>query len=243
MTRARNQKNEPTELKKLYSKPRRQLQKISKEGITEDHITRVMSERKKDIAQYKACIALMMSREEILQTTKWPPVKLYHIERQANNEDRVKYTKVDARETFSEYQLMQMLVAKELAYMSDKLMEKHDIKTAITAKRAQSEIYKNIIAVGQELGVITRESKKIDITTQVDFKSMSVVELKEHLKVEYDSVQNLLGCAPSLDNVTDKVLKNVLQKDEAIETTAEPIKKSKRIPVTKKFKKLKAVNA
>lgn len=174
-----------------------------------------VGERRRQMAQYRACVALMWSREKILEETGWSTNLLLAVEKHVEEDDRRLHSDVDPRTLFAEYKLQQLQAARELENLAETFRALRQYTALVAAVKTRSDILDRIVKTGQELGVVKRAAREVTLTGRVDFASMSVEELRIHLVRERGEVERLLEPAPAVRGVAGAVLARVLARGGA----------------------------
>jgi hypothetical protein len=187
----------------------RNLAKFGIQDLTESQEIR---RDRRDITQYRACISLMWSRDQILQETGWSLQRLMSVERTSRDEYRRMWDSADSTLLFAEYREQQMLCCKELQDMAEIFRGSKQFAALTTAIKARSSILEQIIKVGQELGVIKRAARELQIHGHVDIRSMSISELQVHLSKEVTGLQAYLADPQKrLQGTVGAVLRRITQ--------------------------------
>jgi len=188
------------------------------------------NERKLAIAQYRACRALLWTREQILEETGWSRQWLASVERLAREEDSVLLEKgADPVEIFTEYREAQLLAARELEDLAQIFRSSKQFSALVGAVKARSEILDKIIKTGQELGLIRRAAKEIRVRGKVNYETKTIKELRLLLRGEFEEMQRLIR-APGevVSGPAAAVLRRVLPPANA-ESAVNPSRKKPRV--------------
>lgn len=208
---------------------------IVREGLPELPANATIDARKRDAAQYRAGVALLWDRERILQETGWSLQRLIGVERFVRDEDKRTVDRLDPRTIFAEYRIQQLQAATELADFAEVFRRTGNTTSLVAAIKARSDVLDRIVRMGQELGVIKRAAREVRVDGHIDFKSMSVKELRIHLEREVSEVRELLTPSEKIGGVATAVLSKVLGKPRKLEAP------KKEIPaVGKRVKRLKS---
>ena len=221
---------------------RARTKEIAKEGLPELPVP--INKYRRSAAQYRAGVALLWDRERFLDETGWSVRWYEEVQRYVENEDREAETKRDPRLIFSEYKQRQLLCARELEDLAAVFRKSKQFSSLVNAVKARSEIFDRIVKMGQDLGVIEKAGKKVEIdaTLSVDVASLSKEELHVHLSKEVAEVATLLNLPPvGQKSGAGAVLRKLAAADrkerEVIDVEAEPkdpdVAKVRR-PVSKK---------
>jgi hypothetical protein len=201
-------------IEKERSGARARTKRIVREGLPALPANAEINERKKEIAQYRAGVSLLWDRERILQETGWSLQRFLAVERAVREEDRRLAEEIDPRVVFSEYRLQQLQAAQELEDLAEVFRHSRQFSALVSAVKTRSDILDRVVKTGQELGVIKRAAREVNVNAQVDFRSMSVRELRVHLRREMAEVRDLLGAEPEPSGLAQTVLSRVLSGGE-----------------------------
>jgi len=209
--------------------------RIAREGLPPLPENAEIRERKKEIAQYRAGVSLLWDRERILQETGWSLQKFMAVERSVADEDRRLTEEVDPRLVFSEYKLRQLQAAQELEDLAQVFRHSRQFSALVSAVKTRAEILDKIIKFGQDLGVIKRAAREVNVNAQVDFRSMSVTELRVHLRQEVAELETLLGAPARANPTANAVLSRVLKGGREEPPALPPATEKKKAPRVKKL--------
>lgn len=177
---------------------RARAKRIVREGLPALPANAELRERKKEAAQYRAGISLLWDREQILQETGWSLQKFLAVERYVREEDRRLAEEIDPKIVFAQYRLRQFQAAQELEDLAEVFRHSRQFSALVSAIKTRSDILDRVVKMGQELGVVRRAAREVNVNAQVDFRSMSVRELRVHLSQEVAEVRDLLDAEPTL---------------------------------------------
>jgi len=172
---------------------RARTKRIARKGLPELQDNARIEKRKRDAAQYRAGVALLWDRERILQETGWSLQRLMTVERYVNDEDKHLASDLDPRILWSKYRLRQLQAASELEDLIEIFKTSRQYNALVSAVKARSEVLDKIIKTGQELGVISRAAREVNLRSQIDVRSMSVSELRVHLRQEVEELSRLVS--------------------------------------------------
>jgi hypothetical protein len=170
---------------------------------------RDLSERRKELAQYRAAISLLWDRERILLETGWSLQKLMAVENMARDEAKRVVDEIDPRVIYEQYRTQQLQACAELENLAEAFKKSSQHNALVAAVKARSEILDRIVKMGQELGLIKRAAHEVEIHAKVDLRQLSIAELRVQLAKEVRDLKSLLE-PPRLDGVADTVAQRVL---------------------------------
>lgn len=181
---------------------RARAKRIARHGLPEFAENARINKYRQAAAQYRACVALVLSREEILQETGWSLQWLMTIENYVEKEDKELYERKDPRLVFAEYRQRQLQCARELEDLTEIYRRSKQYSAMVNAVKARSDIIDRIFKTGQDLGIIEKKAKKIEIDGKVglDVTSLSVEELRVHVSTEVRELADLLNLPPAPDS-------------------------------------------
>lgn len=218
---------------------RKETESIAKNGLGKFKKGSEISQMKKDIAQYNAGTALLWDREKFLQESGWSVQKLSAVENSIVKENRRKYSKIDPKIVFNEYKIQQMQAAAELMDIALEFKNSRQYPSLVSAIKTRSDILDKIIKVGQDLGVINRSAKEVNINQNMNIQSMSISELKVTMKKELSDMKEMIYNDGG-NNLIDKVLNNITSETNSLPEHTEDVIDVKEIhKPKKKMKKLK----
>lgn len=136
----------------------------------------------------------MWDRDRILIETGWSLQRLAAVERFVRQEERRIHKSRDTYVVWTEYRLQQLQCAKELEDMAEIFRSTKQHNAVVTALKARSDIVERIVKMGQELGVIDRAAKKVEVESHstIDVQSMSVSEIRVHIKEQMSELKKLI---------------------------------------------------
>lgn len=174
---------------------RARVTRIAQHGLPVDLPREQLSKMKKDAAQYRACIALLWDEARVLTETGWSRQYLIAVQGHVDAEDREANSKRDPRLVFAEYTQRQIQCVRELEDLSEIFRAERQFSALVGAVKARSEIIERMLRTGQELGVISKAAKKVEVggEVHVDVTTLSVHELKVHVAKEMEEMNKLLG--------------------------------------------------
>ena len=197
-------------IEKEHAGARARAKRIARDGLPDLPANAKLDERKRDAAQYRAGISLLWDRERILQETGWSLQRFLAVERFVRDEDKRLMDNVDPRAVFSEYRTQQLQAAAELEDLAEIFRHSRQFNALVSAVKARSDILDKVIKTGQELGIVKRAAREVNVTGQIDFKSMSIRELRVHLRQEMTEVRELLAPPEEVGGLAATVLARVL---------------------------------
>lgn len=170
--------------------------RVAREGFTNLAESQAISERRRSIAQYRACRALLWTREQILEETGWTLQNLMAVEKLTEEADlKIWERGIDPISIFCEYRDAQFLAARELEELALAFKDSKQFSALVGAVKARSEILDKVIKTGQELGLIKRAAREIRLHGEVDIRKKSVKELRVILAKEVRGLRRMLGSA------------------------------------------------
>ncbi len=211
--------------------------RIARKGLPKLSANAKLLRRKREAAQYRAGISLMWDREQILAETGWSLQQFLAVEKYVRDEDRRLSDEVDPKVIFSHYKLMQFQAAKEVQDLAEVFRHSRQFSALVTAIKVRADILEKVIKMGQELGVIKRAAREVNVNAKVDFRSMNVSELKIHLSNEMKEVDQLFVEEPKIFGPATAVLQKILagKKKVFIDSDSEPVPSKKRTPRIKRL--------
>ena len=205
---------------------------VARRGFRRFAPNQSLNERKTAVAQYRACRALLWTREQILEETGWSRQWLLAVERFAREEDSVLLERgADPVEVFTEYREAQLLAARELEDLAQIFRSSKQFSALVGAVKARSEILDKIIKTGQELGLIKRAAKEIRVRGKVNYEEKSIKELRLLLRGEFEEMQRLIRApGETVSGPAAAVLRRVLPAAaKPAEGTSDPPRKKPRV--------------
>lgn len=217
---------------------RAKSEKLARFGLPRGNPNQEINQKKKDAVQYRACRALLWERETILHETGWSLQWLMSIENYVAEEDRRVWSETDSRVVFATYREQQLQIAKELEDLGKIFRKSKQFSALVSSARTRAEILDRLVKTGQELGVIHKTAKQVEVHGSVDITQLDVKELRVHISRELETVSALLGSnASTAGGSAAAVMKRLEASFEApIEATAEVVE-SKPAPVRKARRK------
>jgi len=177
---------------------RREMIALVRNGVSNFDLNsnQKISKQKIAIMQFRAARALGYGKAKILKETGWSLQWYLQVEALVHKQDR-RYAErqVDPAILFAEYKEKQMLAVRELEDLTVAFRESKQYSALVTAIRTRSEILDKILKTGQDLGVIARTAKEFKISGQIDYRSMSLNEIRVALDKEMGQFMSLLGGA------------------------------------------------
>lgn len=209
MAEARKLNDEGDEEVQLTSSRDRHL-RVARSGYP-NAVRLSIKEKSLLISQYRACVALLWTREQILEETGWSLQQLMGIEKAADEEDERTWARgADPVSIFSEYRERQLMAARELEDLALAFRAGGQFSALVTAIKARSDILDKVIKCGQDLGLIKRSPREIRFRGKVDIKAMNVQELRVLLGREIRQLHKLID--PHRSNVVEGTAGVVLQR-------------------------------
>ncbi len=151
-----------------------------------------MNQKRKDAIQYRACRALLWERERILLETGWTLQWFMSIEKYVQDEDRRLWSETDSRSVFAAYREQQIQVASELEDLSEIFRGSKQFSALVSALRTRADVLDRILRAGQELGVIHKTPKQVEVSGTVDVTQLSATELRVHITRQVEEIERLL---------------------------------------------------
>jgi hypothetical protein len=180
------------------------------EGVDASENAQAVGRKRRDIVQYRACVALGWGREQIMEETGWSHQHLMAAEQFVKDEDRKIWGQADPVGIFSEYREQQLLCAKELEDLAIVFRNGRQFSALVGAVKARSEILDKVVKAGQELGLIKRAAREISLHGSVDVRSLSISELRVHLQKEVSGLRKILDPPNQLEGTAGVVLNRIL---------------------------------
>jgi hypothetical protein len=232
-------------IEKSRAGSRARSKSIARRGLPRGRKNQELSAKNRDAAQYRACRALLWNRERILHETGWSLQWLMSIEKFVADEDRRIWSETDSRTIFASYRDQQLQIASELEDLAEIFRGSKQYSALVSSLRTRADVLDRIVKTGQELGVITRTAKQVEMTGQIDITQLDVRELRVHIEHQLSEVHSLLGS--SKDALGEGAASSVMRRleasfageeREAIEVEAEPAP-ARRKPGVKKIRRKK----
>lgn len=229
-------------IEKAKAGARARQKSIARRGLPIGRKNQELSAKNRDAAQYRACRALLWNRERILHETGWSLQWLMSIEKYVADEDRRVWSETDARNLFAAYRDQQLQIAAELEDLSEIFRSSRQYNALVASLRTRADVLDRIVKTGQELGVVTRSAKQVEVSGQVDITQLDVKELRIHIEHQLSEVRALLGSTDaqlgsgSASAVMKRLESQFTGKPAVIEVEAEPVP-SRRKPGVKRIKR------
>jgi hypothetical protein len=217
---------------------------IARRGLPRGRKNQELSAKNRDAAQFRACRALLWDRERILHETGWSLQWLMSIEKFVADEDRRIWSETDARTLFATYRDQQFQIAAELEDLAEIFRGSKQYSALVSSLRTRADVLDRVVKTGQELGIIQRTAKQVEVSGQVDITQLDVRELRVHIEHQLSEVHSLLGSPASelgagAAGAVKRLERNFAGEErEAIEVEAEPAP-SRRKPGVKKIRRKK----
>jgi hypothetical protein len=188
---------------------RARTKRIARIGIRGLRKNQELNQKRKDAAQYRACRALLWERERILQETGWSLQWFTSIEKFVSDEDRRMWAETDARQVFASYRDQQLQIAGELEDLTEVFRGSKQFSALVTALRTRADVLDRIVKTGQELGVIHKASKHVEVSAKVDVTQLDVKELRVHITKQVAEIERLLLPAEGGNHPSGAVMKRL----------------------------------
>lgn len=174
---------------------RARTKRIAQDGPPELAENQRINKYRRAAIQYRACVALNYSRDEVLEQTGWSLQWLMTIEEYVEKEDRETFEKRDPRLVFADYRQRQLQCARELEDLTEVYRRSKQFSAMVNAIKARSDILDKILKTGQDLGIIEKKAKKLEVSggLNVDVSTHTVEELRVHIAAEMREMSDLLG--------------------------------------------------
>lgn len=171
---------------------RARSKRIARIGIRGLRKNQEINQKRKDAIQYRACRALLWERERILLETGWSLQWFMSIEKYVTDEDRQLWSETDSRSIFASYREQQLQIATELEDLSEIFRGSKQFSALVSSLRTRADVLDRIIKTGQELGVIHKTPKQIEVSGNVDVTQLNAVELRAHIVHQVEEINRLL---------------------------------------------------
>lgn len=221
---------------------RARTKRVARTGIGRRKRNQEFSQKRKDAVQYRACRALLWERDRILLETGWSLQWFTSIEKHVDDEDRWLWSDTDARNLFATYREQQLQIAQELEDLAEVFRTSKQFNALVSSLRTRADILDRIVRTGQELGVIHKSARQVEISGKVDVTQLTVVELRAHVQAQVAEVHELLVPIDSPEGTAGVVLQRLKGKfaPKSAETpTPQPIlsseQQTRRKPRVKKL--------
>lgn len=176
---------------------RARAKRVARDGLPALPERSRISDSRRDAAQYRAGVALLWTDEQILAETGWSLQRFMAVKRFVADQDQKLFAETDPAQIFATYEQRQLQCARELEDLAEIFRESRQFSAMVNALRTRSDIIDRIVKMGQELGLITRAAKKVEVEARVDVSQLSIEELRVHVSQEFQELQDLLQ-APAL---------------------------------------------
>lgn len=174
-----------------------------------------LAAKTKAATQFRAARALGWSREETLARTRWSLQWYMSIEKHVIDEDRRIWSETDSRNVFAAYREQQLQLSAELADLAQIFRGSKQFSALVAAMRTRSEILDKIVKTGQDLGVITRAAKKVEVSGEVDVSQLNVDELRVHISSQVEEISSLAGLSADPGGIAGAVMKQIVGRNTA----------------------------
>lgn len=171
---------------------RARAKRIARIGVRGLRKNQELNQKKKDAIQYRACRALLWERERILLETGWSLQWFMSIEKYVGDEDRRLWSETDSRSIFASYREQQLQIAGELEDLSEIFRGSKQFSALVSALRTRADVLDRIVKIGQELGVIHKTAKQLEVSGTVDVTQLNVTELRVHITKQVEEINRLL---------------------------------------------------
>ena len=171
---------------------RARSKRIARVGLRGLKRNQELNQKRKDAIQYRACRALLWDRERILLETGWSLQWFMSIEKYVSDEDRRIWSETDSRALFATYRDQQIQIAAELEDLSEIFRGNRQFSALVSSLRSRSDILDRVVKTGQELGVIHKTAKQVEVSGVVDVTQLDVTELRVHITKQVDEISRLL---------------------------------------------------
>lgn len=182
----------------LTASARMRSTNIAKRGIGRLNANQELNQKRRAAIQYRTARALNWSRERILQETDWSLQWLMTVERYVQEEDREHWSETDPRTLFATYREQQMQVVRELEDLAEVFRGGRQHSALVASLKTRADIVDRIVKTGQELGVISKQPKQVEVQATVDITTLPVEDLKAHIRAQVEEIATLLEPARSL---------------------------------------------
>lgn len=212
---------------------RARSKRIARMGFVGLKRNQELNQKRKDAIQYRACRALLWNRERILLETGWSLQWFMSIEKYVSDEDRRIWSETDSRALFAVYREQQLQIATELEDLSEIFRGSKQFSALVSSLRTRADVLDRVVKTGQELGVIHKTAKQVEVSGTVDVTQLDVTELRVHITRQVDEINRLLipvaGAAEHPANVVMSRLEETFSgrdPDEPIEAEVEVLEKA-----------------
>lgn len=171
---------------------RARAKRVARIGLRGLKRNQELNQKRKDAIQYRACRALLWERERILLETGWSLQWMMSIEKYVQDEDRRLWSETDSRSIFASYREQQLQIAAELEDISEIFRGSKQFSALVSALRTRADVLDRIIKIGQELGVIHKTPKQVEVSGTVDITQLNATELRVHITQQIEEINRLL---------------------------------------------------
>lgn len=171
---------------------RARIRGIARKGLPPMRKVSEINIHRKRAAQYRACVALGWDSEQILFETSWPLTRLMAVRNYVEDEDKRLYEKKDPAQIFAVYTRQQQLCMKELEDLAMVFKKSKQFSSLVNAVKTRSDILERVVKMGQELGIIKRTPREVNISGKVDLNDMSAAQLRVYVKDEMRQMSAML---------------------------------------------------
>lgn len=171
---------------------RARAKRIARTGLGKIAANQEMNTKRKAAVRFRMARALMWDRERILIETGWSLQWFMSVEKYVNDEDRRVWSETDSRTLFATYREQQLQIVRELEDLSAIFRKSKQFNALVTASRTRADVLDRIIKTGQELGVIHKTAKQVEINAAVDVTTLSVAELRIHVQEQIGKITDMI---------------------------------------------------
>lgn len=179
-------------IEKAKAGSRARQKRVARLGILGLAKNQELNRKRKDAIQYRACRALLWERDRILLETGWSLQWLMSLENYVATEDRQLWSETDSRSIFATYREQQIQIATELEDLSEIFRTSKQFSALVSSLRVRADVLDRIVKTGQELGVIHKTAKQVEVSGNVDVTQLNVEELRVHITKQVEEVHRLL---------------------------------------------------
>lgn len=188
---------------------RERTRRRARSGAPDLNKNQEMSQKRRDATQYRACRALMWDRERTLLETGWSLQWLFSVEKFVADEDRSVWSETDARVLFAAYRDQQLQIVRELEDVTQIFRNSKQYNAVVSSLRTRAEVLERIMKMGQELGVVHKTARQVEVSGAVDITQLTVVELRARVKAQVAEVRELIAPAEQPDGTAGVVLRRL----------------------------------
>jgi hypothetical protein len=207
---------------------RARAKRVARLGVRGLKKNQELNQKKKDAVQYRACRALLWERERILLETGWSLQWFMSIEKYVVDEDRRLWSETDSRSVFASYREQQLQITSELEDLSEIFRGSKQFSALVSALRTRADVLDRIIKTGQDLGIIHKTAKQVEVSGTVDVTQLDVKELRVHITKQVDEINRLLipvdGGAGHPATAVMKQLEASFSRDAPVESKETPVR-------------------